>query len=114
MENNTINPLSPEVEKILDKLKQGKEDFVNYYGKDAEQVMVDRAIKLSKKINEMKNIKLFAGILIVTALVFYFLKESNFYEKYFFFLLKHLLFLIFHKKNLNLIGWVMIFLNLSN
>jgi hypothetical protein len=53
---NQINPLSPQVEKILSKLKQGKEDFVNYYGKDAEKVMVDKAIKISNKMNK-KNIE---------------------------------------------------------
>ena len=55
MENQT-NPLSPQVGKILNKLQQGKEDFVNYYGKDAEKVMVDKAIKLSNKMNK-KNIE---------------------------------------------------------
>lgn len=39
-------------DKILDKLKDKKREFVARYGKDAEKVMVGRAVNKAKKTTE--------------------------------------------------------------
>jgi len=41
--------------KLYNQYKQNKEKFIKDYGKDAEQVMVGRSIKLAKKMAQKEN-----------------------------------------------------------